>query len=105
MRQYTTPSLRITLKDKHGQPVTDMDFDYILVTFRCGDYLIEREVKKAETEQGVFTITLTQEETAGLTIGRACDVELNIMAGTARIGTQIKRVSVDRNLHEEVIFT
>ena len=105
MRQYTTPSLRITLKDKHGQPVIDMDYDYILVTFRCGDYSIERQVKKSQTQEGVFTITLTQEETAGLQIGRACDVELNIMAGSARIGTQIKRLSVDRNLHDEVILT
>lgn len=105
MRQYTTPTLNIKITYRNGIVAEDLDFDYVLLTIRCGDYKIEREVPKSQTDHGTFSVKLTQEETGGLKVGELCEIELNVMAGTTRIGTQIHRVTVCRNLHDEVVLT
>ena len=106
MRRFTTPTLHITLRyKKTKEPASDLDFDYILLTIENDGNLIERIIPYDEVEDAQFDVFFTQEETGSLKENTDYEAELNIMIGTRRIATAIKRFKVSRNLHNEVILT
>lgn len=103
MRQFTTPSLKITLKRKDGTIATDLEFDYLIFSIRSECFKIDKQIPFSEVQEGIFYVLLSQEETARLKIDSNVEVEVNFFAGQGRFATSIKRVKVDRNLLNRVI--
>lgn len=103
MRQYTTPTLNITLKHKDGSVASDVDFTYLIFSLRSACYQIDREIPKADVTDGVFSVTFTQEETGKMKLGDDIEMELNFFHNDKRFATEIKRMKVNRNLLNEVI--
>ena len=102
MYQYTTPTLKVTLRDRATKEVlTDLDFDYLLLTIKGGDSVIERRVTKEEYTEGTFTVELTQEETA--TLGNVITMQANIIKNNSRFATTKASKNLECNLKNEVI--
>ena len=100
--QFTTPTLKVTLRDRVTKEVlTDLDFDYLFLTIKGGDSEIERKVLKEEYTEGTFTVTLTQEETA--TLGNVITLQANIIKNSSRFGTTKASKNLECNLKNEVI--
>lgn len=101
---FTTPTLVMRLLKPDKKTVyTDLVFDYVLVTLTSGGTIIEKEIPYEQTSEGVFTVDYTQEETGRLTVGSACEIQLNVMYGNKRIASCTKRLVVHKNLHKAVI--
>lgn len=95
MIKWTTPTLKCTIP-------SDLVFDYILLTLKQGNTVIEKEIQSSEVEEGVFNVFFTQEETGQLAKGRV-EAQLNIMNGNTRLATNIVELMLNKNLHDEVI--
>ena len=105
MRNYSTPTFDIKLKNKKtGEVLSDLEFDYVLVTIKSECAVIERKVMYEDVTEGLFQIELTQAETGALGTNVGVEMELNIMAGSNRIPSTIKRITLGKNLHDEVIL-
>ena len=105
MIEYTTPTLPITIKYRDGTVASDLEFDYVLLTLSGEGMRIERKVDYEDVTEGRFEVELTQEETGSLIANSTLEAQLNIMIGSNRIGTNIKKLTVTKNLHGEVIVT
>lgn len=103
MREFTTPTLNITIRYRDGTVASDLEFDFVLFTLVSGKTIVEKKVPYEDVIEGVFSIEFTQEETGSLTPGSTAECELNIMAGSNRIGSAIKRIAISKNLHQGVI--
>lgn len=101
MYRYTTPTLKFELRDlKTKELITDLEFDYLLLTLQ-GNNTIEKQIPKEDVIEGSFEVKLTQEETA--TLGSVFSAQANIMVGTNRFATKKASGNIDCNLHNEVI--
>ena len=105
MIKFTTPTLPITIKYRDGTVASDLEFDYVLLTLSCAKTKIERRVEYADVHEGHFEVKLTQEETGALLENSSIEAQLNIMVDTTRIGTNTKKLTCSKNLHNEVIIT
>lgn len=103
IRRFETPTLPITLKYDDGSVASDLEFDFLIFTMTSKTYKIEKRVEASEVEEGKFYIRFTQEETGALDDKEIFEMQINIMLNDDRIGTDIKRGEVERNLHNEVI--
>lgn len=103
MRQYTTPTLNITLKYKDGTVASDLEFDYLVFSLRSACYKIDRKIQKESVEEGVFSVTFTQEETSKMKLNDNVEMELNFFKGQTRFATNIQQMKIDRNLLQEII--
>ena len=103
MRQYTTPTLNITLKHKDGTVASDVEFNYLIFSLRSACYKIDRKIESSEVVDGAFSVTFTQEETSKMKLGDTVEMELNFFLGDTRFATNIKRIDIDRNLLQKVI--
>lgn len=103
MRAYTTPTLNITIKRKDGTAATDLDFTYLIFTLKGGKVRIDKRIEVADVEDGVFTVTLTQEETGSLPSRGTVFAEINFFSGSTRTATLIKQLDIDDNLIDEVV--
>lgn len=103
MRQYTTPTLNITIRYKNGEIATDLEFEYLVFSLRSECKKIDRIIEKKQVVDGVFTVTFTQEETAKFKIGQSIEMELNFYDNGERFASNIRRMEVSKNLLNEVI--
>lgn len=103
MRIFTTPDLRIRILKKDGTVATDLEFEYLIFTLRSCCARLDKRVDASEVEEGVFTVTLTQEETGLFPGYDTVKAELNFFNGNKRLGTLIKTISTDDNLIDEVM--
>lgn len=105
MRRFTTPNLKITLKKKDGTVMTDVPFSYVILTLRGQRKTIEKTIQYAEVTDGVFEVKLTQEETSSFDVGEFLEAEVNMILADGRSASSIRRIKVEKNLHNEVILT
>ena len=103
IRQYTTPTLNITLRYHDGTIADDLVFDYLIFTLKSACYEISRQVLYEEVKEGKFKINFTQEETAKMHINEVVEMELNFFDNDKRFATNIQRMQIDRNLLNRVI--
>lgn len=103
MRQYTTPTLNITLKHPDGTIASDIEFDYLIFSLRSACYSIDRRVETSDVIDGMFSVTFTQEETSKMKVGDNVDMEINFISGDTRFATNIKNTRLDKNLLQEII--
>ena len=96
MIKWTTPSIKCTIPE-------GLEFDYILVTVKQNEYVIEKMVGQEQVEDNAFTIFFTQEETSGFQLFAPIEVQLNAMNGGVRVATNIAQLCIERNLHDEYI--
>jgi len=100
--QFTTPTLKVTLRDKETKEVlTDLDFDYLLLTIKGDSSEIEKRIERDEYIEGTFTIQLTQEETAQ--VGKIISMQANIFKGANRFATSKASANLECNLKNEVV--
>ena len=102
MRQYTTPTLNITIKKKSGEVATDLVFDYLIFTIKGNRIRLDKEIQFSEVTEGKFKVRFTQEETGSLK-GTKARAEINFFAGEKRLATLIKTIDLDENLIDEVV--
>lgn len=103
MRQYTTPTITIRILKSDETVATDLFFDYLIFTLKHQGKRIDRRVEASEVVEGVFTIEYTQEETGQLPASGNVFAEINFFAGSKRLATKIKTLSIDGNLIDEVV--
>lgn len=99
MIQFTTPAVTLTVKG-----VTFDGTEKVWVSIRQADKKIDIDdaTVDASGTDPVITFVLTQEQTAGLSIGAAL-VQVNwVTTGEERGATDIVTVNVGRNLLDEV---
>ncbi len=104
MIEFTTPTLTNTIRYRDGTVASDLVFDYVLLTLSNECAKIERKVDYTDVHEGVFGVELTQAETGALKPGSVVEAQLNVMVDTTRIGSKTKRLTVTKNLHNEVIL-
>lgn len=56
MIQWTTQSLKCTIPET-------VNVDYLILSLKQGDILLEKTINASEIEEGVFDVSFTQEET------------------------------------------
>lgn len=103
IRQFTTPTLNITLKHKDGIVADDLVFDYLIFSLRNACYRIDRTIQFENVVEGVFQVEFTQEETSRMKLNDVVEMEINFFKNDKRFATNIKQMIVDRNLLNEVI--
>lgn len=99
MIQFTTPAVTLTVKG-----VTFDGTEKVWVSIRQADKKIDIDDATVDSSgtDPVITFTLTQEQTAGLSLGAAL-IQVNwITTGEERGATDIVTVNVGRNLLDEV---
>lgn len=110
MRNFTTPTLKITVEkkvgeDEHGRPIiepaTDFVFDYLIFSIKSIGRRNDKRVEFSDYVDAQFKVRYSQEET-GILKGVA-EAEINFFMGDTRIATCIKTIDIERNLLNEVI--
>lgn len=102
MRKFTTPTLNITIKNKQGEVVTDLVFDYLIFTLKTSNKRLDKRIEFPEYQEGMFKVRFTQEETGDFK-GMSARAEINFFNGSTRLGTIIKSLNLEENLIDEVI--
>lgn len=96
MIKWTTPTLKCTIP-------SDLEVDYVILSLRQDNVLLEKTIDKAEIENGVFYVTYSQIGTGRFNHDKKVEAQLNIMNGDTRIATNIIELKITKNLHPEVI--
>lgn len=101
MRQYTTPTLELTVKN---QLLSAAD---VYVTLKHSGGVITRsgnEITVTETGgNSVIAVPFTQQETGAFENGETIAVQVNWMVGDNRMATEVAYVRVTENLLKEVL--
>lgn len=99
MIKWTTPTMECSIP-------SDIECDYVILSLKQGDVLIEKTVQSSDIVEGAFSVTLTQSETGQLVpsnLYTQVEAQLNIIKGTTRIATNIVILEVSDNLHDQSI--
>lgn len=96
MIKYTTPTLKCT--------IPDIDFDDILLTLSQGNTILEKIIEKESVVDNQFDVYLTQEETGMFRVNQDIEAQLNIFKDEDRLATNIVKIKITKNLHDEVIL-
>lgn len=106
MINYTTPTISLTVEsvDLTGNDVyVSLEQGKTELTKTGADLIIDTETQGQQTDTTI-TLTLTQTESASFDFGKSVSVQVNwINASGVRDATEIKSISVMRNLLDEVI--
>ena len=102
MRQYTTPTLTITVK---GVDLTAADSVWVTIANKERNVVITKDeptltVSGSDT---TCTITLSQEETRRFAAKSKVDIQVNWMTDAVRCATDIASVTAFENLLKEII--
>ena len=102
MINYTTPSITLTVE---GVDLTEYD---VYVSLEQGTHELVKTgsalVVSTDEEDTIITFTLTQEESAAFSFGKSVSIQVNwINESGVRDATEIKTISVMRNLLDKVI--
>lgn len=99
MIKWTTPNLKCTIPQ-------NLEFDYILLTLMQSSVegiKLEKRIESEEVTDGVFMVNFSQEETGMFAHDKTIEAQLNIIAGDMRMATNIVKLQMSKNLHNEVI--
>lgn len=96
MIKWTTPSIKCTIPD-------GLEFDYILLTIKQGEYVIEKNIDAESVVDNSFVVFFTQEETSGFQLFTPIEAQLNVMRQGVRIATNIDTLRIEKNLHDDYI--
>lgn len=99
MIKWTTPTLTCTIPE-------GLDYDYVLLTLAQGNVIIEKRIEASEITNNQFSVTFTQTETGqfkSTSVYSFIEAQLNIVKDDTRLATNIVQLSMDKNLHNEVI--
>lgn len=99
MIKWTTPTMECSIP-------SDIVCDYVILSLRQGDVLIEKTVQSSDIVDGAFSVTLTQSETGQLVpsnLYTQVEAQLNIIKDSTRIATNIVILEVSDNLHDQSI--
>lgn len=99
MIKWTTPTLTCILPD-------DVDYDYVILTLKQGSVVVEKTIQASEIQDGQFTATFAQSETGQFDASNMyeyVEAQLNIVKGDTRLATNIVKLEIDKNLHNEAI--
>lgn len=96
MIKWTTPTLKCNIPE-------GIEFDYIILTLKQLDFVLEKRIEKADVVNGSFNITFLQEETSMFQLNQGIECQLNILYGNSRLATNITVLKITNNLHDEVI--
>ena len=98
MRQGTTPTIQITIKD-----IDLNEMQNIYVVFEQNGYILKKELSDLDIEGNVISVLLSQEETLNFKDG-TCNIQLRMITkGGVAIASPIKTTKVYRVLNKEVI--
>ena len=102
MRQYTTPTLTLTVE---GVDLTAADDVYVTISDRDRDVTVTNDSPTVTTDgtDSTVEITLTQEETAMFPANERSGIEVNWMKNGARFATEIAYINVRENLLKVVL--
>lgn len=98
MYQFTTPTINISIPSNYDvSNITDL-----VVTLAQGDTTLEKTLDDVtlDTTNNYITITLTQEETGEFATGTV-QVQAHLKIGSTVYATQIMKVNMRYNLHQE----
>ena len=98
MIRGTTPTLQFTISSN----ITMSDIQEMWLTFaQFGKVIISKTMKDMSIDNGVVTVTLTQDETLKLKSGRQTNMQLRLLLndGTA-LASGVKRFSIGDVLQE-----
>lgn len=96
MIKWTTPRLKCTIPQ-------DLPLDYVLLTLKQGAVVLEKKILNQEIEDGIFYVTLSQEETSLFNVGLSINAQVNIMSGDTRLASRVLNLTATKNLHDEEI--
>lgn len=96
MIKWTTPRLKCTIPQ-------DLPLDYVLLTLKQGAVVLEKKILSQEIEDGIFYVTLSQEETSLFNVGLSINAQVNIMSGDTRLASRVLNLTATKNLHDEEI--
>lgn len=103
MREYTTPTLKITIKYRDGRIADDLVFTKLIFSLKGECLRIDKEIPSEDVIEGKFNVNLTQDETAQLRYGKKVRAEINFLYGEKRFATNILPLRIDENILNEVI--
>lgn len=95
MIKWTTPTITCTIP-------SNLEFEYIILTLKQNDIVINKTIQSEEVQYGKFDVTFTQEETGQFSTLFGIEAQLNIVNGEQRLATQIEILSMSKNLLNEV---
>lgn len=96
MIKWTTPTLICSIP-------TNLEFDYIILTLKQNEVVLNKRIEKEEVNLGRFEVQFTQEETAMFDVLFNVEAQLNIINGHNRLSTNIETLLITKNLYDEVI--
>ena len=100
--QYTTPPISVKVKD-----IDITDASYIYVTIKQGTTEVTKEttdiIATVSTTDTVLTFALTQEESGSFDPMAYANIQANWIKGGIRYATEIKQITVNGNLLDEVL--
>ena len=100
MRQYTTPTLTLTIKD---QLLSGFDDVYVTVQYSGGVYQFHDPSYTVGEKDTVISIPFTQLQTSKLKTGEKIAVQVNWMEDGKRYATNIAYLTATENLLKEVL--
>lgn len=101
MRQYTTPTLPLTVE---GVDLTDCDYVWVTLSDKAGAVVTKENPEMTlDGEDTEIEITLTQAETGQFAANQRVDVEVNWMKSGVRGATEIAQIMVEENLLKEIL--
>ena len=102
MIKWTTPTMTCKLPE-------GTECDYIILTLKQGNVAVEKTVQSQDIVDGEFAVTFTQTEMGQFTPSQYssfpvyAEVQLNIINGNKRLATNVIKVQIVKNLHDEAI--
>lgn len=96
MIKWTTPTLKCNIP-------SGLEFDYIILTLQYENINLEKTINVEEVVDNTFSVYFTQEETTIFPLNKDIECQLNIMYGNTRKATNITKLRITKNLHDEVI--
>lgn len=96
MIAWTTPTLKCSIPK-------EVEFDYLVLTLKSKNTKLEKKIDSSEIDNGKFNITLSQEETAMFSNSVVVDAQVNIIQDETRLASNILRLQICSNLHNEVM--
>ena len=104
MIQWTTPTIRLTISGVEGLDLSEAE--EVIVTLKQGDYSLEKTGNDLTLDENKITIVLSEEESSQLLADHSCMCQvnwtyLNADQSIRRAATNITRIDIGRQLHQE----
>ena len=104
MIPWTTPTIVLTISGVEGLDLSQAE--EVIVTLKQGDYSLEKTGNDLTLDGNKITIVLSEEESSQLLADHSCMCQvnwtyLNADQSIRRAATNITRIDIGRQLHQE----